>query len=181
MMKKFLAIIAVITAAGVTATVAQSGNIALKEGTRELQLSGHYDPDDVDDYSIDINVGYGQFIVDNLELGVLLGYSGSDNVDIYGIRGFAEYNLDNGSKWVPYGRVSAGWLGAEIDTPTGKTDNDTVAIAGAVGIKYFLTETVAIAGEAEYTRASDDIFPKDNGKVDDDNLVFNLALRFFIP
>jgi opacity protein-like surface antigen len=156
---------------------------ALSQGTKELAVSGNYDPDAFDDYQVALEVGYGYFIADNLEVGASVGYAGSEHVDIYGILGFVEYNFNLGGRVVPYVRASVGWLGAEVEDPvTGiKDDNDTAAAAGAVGVKYFITDTVALALEGEYTKATDDIFINDDNELEDDNIDFNLSLRFYIP
>ena len=185
-MKKYLALIVAATLVGAAwaqAAEKSSGNPALKTGVREVALSGNYDPDAADDYSLNLNAAYGQFVIDNLELGVRGLYKGSDHIDIEGIQGFAEYNLDLGSKWVPYGRVAAGWLGGQVSDPNTTNDEsaDTSAFAVAGGVKYFITEWVALGADVEYTKASDDIFVNDDGELEDDDVEVNLSLRIFLP
>jgi hypothetical protein len=183
-MKKYLAFLSVAAMAGfaLSATAQEGSSVALQEGTRELALSGNYDPDAIDDFDLSIEVGYGQFIVDNLELGAKVGYQGTDHTDLMRLLGFAEYNFPMDAPVVPYVRASGGWIGSEIENDLGDdTSNDTAAAAGAAGLKYFITDTVAAAGEVEYTKATDDVFVDEDAEAQDDNVEFNLSLRFYIP
>lgn len=101
--------VATLMAAGlVTAAENSAGNPSLKEGTKELRLSGHYDLDAFDNYDWELQGGYGVFVIDNLELGAAADLSATDHTKLYGLSAFAEYNLDLGSPLVPYGRISAG-------------------------------------------------------------------------
>lgn len=204
-MKKLLVIIAVAMVAGAawaqtvepTKSVAQTlepagdvalkqgtkGNVALKQGMKEVALSGNFDPDAFDEYNFSLKPAFGVFVIDNVEVGVRGLWEGSKHVDIMGIQGFAEYNLDLESPLVPFVRVAAGWLGGELDVDGGEDQsNDTASAAGAVGVKYFITDMVALGLDVEYTKATDDIFVSDDDEeLQDDNVEVNLALRVFLP
>jgi opacity protein-like surface antigen len=174
-MKKLVIMLAVAVVAGMAQAV------TLKEGTKEIALSGNYDPETADNFNYSLQPGYGVFIADNFEIGALGLLNGSENATIYGVKAFAEYNFDVHEVWAPYVRAGAGWLGSTLDDNGGANEHqDTSVVTGAAGFKYFLTDNVAISTEVEYTYAADDIFVNDD-KLEDDNIEFNLALRFYIP
>jgi opacity protein-like surface antigen len=156
--------------------------VILTEGTQEIEVSGFYDPEAADDYEYDLTLGYGRFLIDNFELGVRGTVSGSDHVTLYGIQGLAEYNFPVAERVSLFVQGTVGWLGGEVkDRVTGdKESNDTAAASVAGGAKYFITDTVALSLDVEYTKATDDIFANDDD-LEDDNVDFNLALRFYIP
>ena len=183
-MKKLMILAAAVGMVAMMVGVSQAG--VLKEGTQEIQLSGNYDPNAIDDYNYTLKLGYGRFIVDNLEVGVRGLLSGTDHVSLSGIQGLVEYNIPMSDKWGIFVQGTLGGLYGKVEDPNSgnDADNETVAASVAGGVKYFLTETVAISGDVEYTKCADDVFvdsSDDKLELVDDNVEFNLALRFYLP
>jgi hypothetical protein len=179
-MKKWMIVAAAVGMVAMVAGVSKAG--VLKEGTQEIILSGNYDPDAFDDYNYTLRLGYGRFIMDNLEIGVRGLATGTKHVTIDGIQGLIEYNIPMSDKWGFFVQGTVGGLYGKVEDPNSgnDVDNETVAASVAGGVKYFLTETVAISGDVEYTKCADDVYVEDDELVDD-NVEFNLALRFYIP
>jgi hypothetical protein len=180
-MKKLTIAAMAVLAAAVVVGVAQG--MTLKKGTQEIQASGSYDPDDVDNYSADLTLGYGRFIADNFEVGIRGTYGATEHVKLFGVQGLAEYDFPVADKVNLFVQGTLGWLGGRFNPDVGDTqNNDTAAASAAAGAKYFITDSVALALDLEYTKAADDVFVNDSeGELVDNNTQFNLSLRFYIP
>lgn len=150
---------------------------SLKQGTQEIVVEGLFDPDAPGDQQLDLSITYGQFIQDNLEVGVEGSFSDNDLLSTYGIAGFAEYNFDQGTELVPFVGAGIGWINTDPDEGSSE---DAVAVSVSAGVKYFLAENVAIRADVTYTWASEDVFLEDDD-VSDTDLAVNLGMAFYIP
>lgn len=172
-MKKVLSAFAVFAlVAGV------SYGASLKQGTKEIVLEGLFDPDTQFDQQIDVGVKLGQFIQDNVEVGVLAAYSDNDVLEEMGLGAFAEYNFDQGTEIVPFVGVAVAWANVDADDIESE---DAATASGSVGVKYFLAENVAASLDLTYTQASEDIYSEDGGDLEDKDMTVNLGMRFYIP
>jgi hypothetical protein len=155
----------------------------LDEGTKELRVAGSYDGDHPLDYQAVLDLGFGYFIMDNVEVGCLLGWQGNDVFDLYEVGAFAEYNFDLDSPIVPFVQVGALWVGAEVDddiyNDSNSIDEDAWAGRFGAGVKYFIRDGVALALEGVYDIASEDVYADDDGDVDDYNWQALLGLRIY--
>jgi opacity protein-like surface antigen len=172
-MKKVLIALAVL---GLVAGV--SNGASLKQGTQEIVIEGLFDPDTQFDQQIDLGIKYGQFIQDNVEVGVLAAYSDNDLLEEMGFGGFAEYNFDQGTELVPFVGAELAWVNVDGDDIESE---DAVTLGGYVGVKYFLAENVAVSLDGKYTQASEDIYSEDGGDLEDKDMTINLGMRFYIP
>jgi opacity protein-like surface antigen len=85
--------------------------------------------------------------------------------------------IDIGNEWVPY--VGVGIDYANSDPEMGES-SDAAEIVGAIGVKYFLTDTLAIDASFNAKQASDDIYPDDDD-MNDVTWNITLGLRYLIP
>ena len=172
-MKKWIAL------SVIAAFASTSSAVMLSEGTRELVVIGLFDPDTEFDSQLDIGIAYGQFVQDLVELGVGATLSDNDVLETWSVFAFAEYNWDMGTELVPYVGVTISYANAEIDFGDGfDADDDAFGVGGSLGVKYFISENIAISGALNYEWASEDIFFEDDG-VEDTNFDVDLAMRFF--
>ena len=151
---------------------------ALMQGGWELGLDGGFDFEDMHGTALAVDVSIGYFIKDNIEIGGILGYAFAegdpDNDTVVVVGAFAEYNFDLGNNWVPY-------VGAELGYAlydAAGIDENVFQVAGSVGVKYFMTENWAIAGEIVFVWASEDIF-NNGGTIEDTDLGANLGIRTY--
>ena len=152
---------------------------AIQEGTRELIVEGGWDPDGASGTELDLTVGYGVFVRDAIEVGGLLGYTSYE--DAYGagsdwkvlaIGGFAEYHFDMASMTVPYIGAEVGYTSYEA----GSLDDSTFVYGPKVGVKYFITDNVAVDVALTYMLAGEDIFVND-GILEDNDLSLSFGIR----
>ncbi len=149
----------------------------LDAGTKELLLSGSVDFDTPVGTDLTLDIGLGHFVADNIEVGVLAGISDNDAGTLWRLGAFGELNLPvEGLGVVPF--VGAAVLYAYADPKEGSSDDALVGRASA-GLKYFLTSDLAIAAQANFEVASEDIYVEEDGKVSDTNWDITLGLRYF--
>jgi opacity protein-like surface antigen len=151
---------------------------SLTQGTSELTVDGLLDPDGASGTELSLDVGYGYFVQDNIEVGGEVSFADNDDVMSYGLGGFAEYNLDQGTALVPFVGAGLGWVNTEIDALD--VDDDAIVAGIYGGVKYFLAENIALTAQINLDWASEDIFLND-GDVEDTNIDVTLGMRFFLP
>lgn len=151
-MMRTWAVVAMVLAAAVSAVFAQS----IEQDTMEVILNGSVDfqtPGGKAGY--DINLALGYFVIDNLEVGP--GFNvvsdGSDNG--WGLGGFTEYNFNLDMPLVPY-------VGAYLHYVSGDYYSESaLQFMGALGLKFFLSESVALGGAFQYRYANKDVYNND--------------------
>jgi hypothetical protein len=150
----------------------------LRRGTKELALSGAFDFENQGDPTIDLNLRYGFFIQNRLEVGGFAEVAGDfDNVFRYGLGGFGEYHFAPIMvSTVPY--VGADVALAFVDTDLGE-DNAALVFTPRVGLKWFLREFIAIDTNFFVALATDDLYENDQDDLDAYDIGMNLGLRFF--
>lgn len=136
---------------------------ALHKGTQEVSVTGYWDPDGAMGSEFDVSGSYGMFIMDNLLAGGMAGYASyEDSVSgmtadtrIWMLGGFMEYHVDLGMLTVPYAGLELGFASYKI---SGAPAESSFFYGPKVGMKYFLSEKVALDFALKYLIASDDIF-----------------------
>jgi outer membrane protein W len=172
-MKKYLVVAMVMAMA--TAVYAQP---SIMEGTREFSISGGYDPDGVVGSELDLELGYGVFLRDGVEVGGLLGYTSYEDaglggdLKVWALGGFVEYHFDMASMSVPYIGATVGYSNYD----TGALDDSSFVYGPRVGVKYFIADNVAVDIALEYLLASEDIFVNE-GVVEDNDLSLSFGIR----
>jgi hypothetical protein len=170
-----------IGAAAVLLTVATGANAAdsaLERGTHEFGI--HLSPDlfgPVGD-TLFLDVGYGVFVRDRLELRASASYTLLEDVvgpekdyRAWDVAVGADYHLLLG-RAVPFAGLFVGWHRINIDTGA----ESAMTWGPRLGLKYFLADNVALAFDAAYAQASKEVFFNDF-ELDDQDLVTSLGLR----
>lgn len=132
----------------------------LKQGKQEFRIQGLFDFDAEDSYSIDAEVKYGYFIVDNWELGANISTDLGKSYKSGNVGVFTEYNFTNSSYFVPYVGLATELVRATYDDRgnnlESKNFNATaVNIKSSLGVKYFISENVAVTTEVNYNVVTD--------------------------
>jgi hypothetical protein len=169
-MKKALAIVAVL------ALAAASYGMTIAEGTTEIGVDGYYDAESVNGSVISLDLGYGVFLMDNVEVGAAVGFLDNDALTTWRLGAFAEYNFDIGSELVPYIGATVNWANSDVDQGE---ENDAIEGVASAGVKYFVTETLAIDGAANMKWASEEIY-FDDDDINDTTWNITVGLRYLI-
>ncbi len=172
-MKKIAALIAAVA----LASQAHATSIAL--GTQELQLNGGIDFDSVSGTAISLDVGYGYFIADYLEVGGLLGFSDDDFVTSISAGGFVEYNIETETTAVPFIGSSLRIVDVDLDTGLVEEGETAGALGLYAGVKFFVTEDMAVSVRALAETATEDIYVEDDGQVENVDFRIDFGLRYF--
>lgn len=158
---------------------------AVEVGTSEIGLSGSadFDKNVVTGSStlIDTEATYGYFVAENVEvLGVGAIIFTEDEVVAGQLGARSEYHFSDLTvlRSVPFVGAGVSWL--HTDSTIGLQDQDTALFDFSVGIKYMLSDSVALAVRGVYEIATDDVFfDGEDQTFTDDNWGFDWGLRIF--
>ncbi len=154
---------------------------SIQEGTRELFLEGSWDSKGATGSEMDLTVGYGVFMRDQVEVGGFLEYSSVEDaggigsgVDatLMGLGGLLEYHFDMASMSVPY----VGFRVAYLSVEQGSFDDSAITYGPRIGLKYFIADNVAIDIALNYTLSTEDIYVNE-GVVEDKDMSLQLGIR----
>jgi len=147
----------------------------LDKGTKVLEGAGSID---VMADELQIQLAYGQFVADGVEVAVVAGLIDNDRYMSTELGLRAEYNLILGSPLVPF--LSAGVVWADVEADGSDLDTDAAVFSVGGGVKYFIRDNVALAFSGNYLYATDDIFvDSDDGKLNDDEFRILFSVRFY--
>ena len=149
-MKK-LALIAMMAAA------ATSFGATIPMDTLELRLGGKMDftnPQGKVDWLVESGLGY--FVVDNIEVGGIMDWGYDGNNMGLGLGGFGEANLDLDSFIMPYFAMRLQYNFGPYYSNI--ADRNYILWEPAVGLKFFLSESVAIYSELYFDLATEKAF-----------------------
>lgn len=83
-----------------------------------------------------IQLAYGQFVADGIEVAVVAGLRDNDEYMSTELGVRAEYNLVRDSAFVPFLGAGVVWTDAEVDA--GDVDTDAAIFSVGAGVKYFI-------------------------------------------
>lgn len=147
----------------------------LDKGTKVLEGSGVIN---VMGDDLQIQLAYGRFIADGVEVAVLAGLRDNDAFMSTELGARVEYNLVLDSALVPFLSAGAVWADAEADDSG--IDTDAAVFSAGGGVKYFIRNDVALAFDGNYLIATDDIFvDSEDGEVQDDEVRFLFSVRYY--
>ena len=167
----------------------------LEAGTRELTVQGNFDLEGGSDFQWNLAIGYGYFLTDGWEIGINGNFSDRGSLESYGAAVFTEYNFNRQSRWVPYIGASVGWQQSDYDGTLRVIEDDgeiigleridgkedAVTVTAYLGLKYFISRNIAIAGQLQGTWAGEDLFGdgSDVDDFDDWRTSFVIGMRFY--
>lgn len=129
----------------------------IQQDTLELRLGGNMDFDNPSgkfDFMLDTGIGY--FVLDNIEAGGLIAWAYDGSHFGYGIGGFGEFNIDVDSMAMPYVGMKLQYFFGDFYV------KNFVNVEFTGGVKFFLSEEVAIFTELYYDLASESAYINDN-------------------
>lgn len=133
----------------------------LKKGTQEFNIQGLVDFNADDKYSVDLNAKYGYFVKDGWEVGANITTDFSRSYKAGGVGIFTEYNFVNGTAFVPYVGMGTELITADYsDNRDDRLDSESFNATAMnfktnAGVKYFISNNVAITTEVNYNIATD--------------------------
>ena len=161
----------------IAAVAATTHGMFLEEGTSEFSISGTLDFDTANGTLTALNLFYGYFFIDYLEIGMAGSYLNDDAVQRWALGPKAEYNFDIGYSAVPYIGGSLKFASTEFKHADKDETAGVVGVEG--GVKFFISEYAAISVALVGELASEDIYPdEDDGMADTDSRL-DVGLRIF--
>ncbi len=147
----------------------------LDKGTKVLEGAGYMD---VMGDDLKIQLAYGQFFADGLEVAVVAGLRDNDAYMSTELGVRAEYNLVLDSPLVPF--LGAGVVWADAESDDSDLDADAAVASAGGGLKYFIRDDVALAVNGSYLVATDDIFvDSEDEELKDDEFRILFSVRFY--
>lgn len=184
--------------AAVLALTTTSHAIMLSQGSRELAVEGLFDTHGPDGDQTDLVIFYGEFPEDNMEIGLQGRVHESERLTEWrvGVRvemNFTQYEV------VPYVALTLEYADVDVEpddeapvapaaegaaAPAAVPDEDDLnkqaaVVGGHVGLKWFISETIAISGAFVAEYSSEDMYPTDNGGLEHSDASLRLGMRFF--
>ncbi|MCL4456718.1 MAG: porin family protein [Nitrospirae bacterium] len=172
-MKKFLAIMCILTAVLFYCSGAEAVEAGISEGTSELgtmaaisSLSGKAQGSKFTSTTTLGLAQYGYFITDHIQLGGSVLYMGQTSKtadekstsDATGIDLYGKYHFySKGQSVVPYLGVQAGYLDISAKSDGDSASGDAFSYGGMGGLKFFITEKISFNTELNYRRYKMDI------------------------
>jgi hypothetical protein len=168
----------IVAAAMLTGVAFAQDNITpnLNEGTKTIEGSGSLDTDTPVGTQFDLQLAFGYFVMDGLELAGVGGIQDNDDFTTYEFGGRVEYNILTDTPLVPFVGAGVLWAGADADEGD---DEDTYVARFSAGVKYFIDDNVALALSIVYDKAGDDIYIDEDGDADDNNFKGLFGIRFY--
>lgn len=163
--------------AGILST-AHAHAVNLLQGSREVGVSGLIDFDGGAGTLIALDASYGFFWADFVESGLHGGVMDNDVVSTWRLGLFTEYNFFRNTALVPYLGGSLDLLGTQLEVADGSSDEFAGSIGLDLGVKYFITDSVAVSTQLGLDVATADVYPAEDG-AEDVNWDLTLGMRFF--
>lgn len=148
----------------------------LSKGTKELDISGNFDPKGSAGTQIWTALGFGYFVMDNLELAAAGAFIYDDYETGYHPAVGAQYNFNLGYKLVPFIGINLGW---GIWDYKDIEDTDGFVYGGEAGLKLFITDALALSASVDYDLSTGNIWMEKDGKMVDSNWGVNWGLRYY--
>lgn len=175
--KWFVFAVAAMLAGSAFAAEKESSGVTpnLDKGTKVLEGAGYIN---VMGDDLQIQLAYGQFVADGIEVAVLAGLRDNDRYMSTELGARAEYNLILDSALVPFLNAGVVWAAAEADESD--LDTDAAVFSAGGGVKYFIRDDVALAVNGNYLVSTDEIFvDSDDGELQDDEFRILFSVRFY--
>jgi len=167
--------------AALTAAAAQGAALVTK-GANELAAEGKLDFATAAGTDVKLELKYAYFIMDRVSVGAQGVLADNDAVSAYGIGLTAEYNFVLPAGYKPlFGTDLVPYLGIAVDYRHAKLFEESesaVVFGGEAGIKFFLTDTTALALGLVGEYATEEIYVDDLEATDKD-LSLQLGMRFY--
>ena len=151
--------------------------VALKQDTQEFRAEGHFDPETYGGGEFEVSLTYGYFIMDDLEVGGRIHYLDNDVTSLFSLGTFVEYNFDLEREVLPFVGVALDY----VTSDTGLENNSAVALSGYAGVRYFLTENIAIGAQVRLTAASAEVFASEDGGAENTDITVLFGMSYFLP
>ena len=155
--------------------VAGSQAQMLDQGTMAIDLEGNFDHKSAAGSQVWTGLGFGYFPIDKLEL-IAAGYFLHDDYDTgYHPALGAQYHVDLGCRLVPFVGVNLGW---GIWDHKDADDQDGFVYGVEAGLKYYLTDNLAVSAAFDYDWSTGDLWSEKEGQLVDNNWGLHWGLRF---
>lgn len=149
--------------------------VMLEAGTQEISVQGRLDLESESGTTLELEGGYGYFVVDFGEIGLRGRLLMSESLKSYRLGGFGEYHFDVGFISVPF---MGGGLGLVMSDPEEGKNKTALYLNGVAGVKIYLLENVALAIQGKLEIATDKVYPGED-EMERWDFTLDMGLRFY--
>lgn len=172
-MKKRSIILFVFLTAGFALHASAQQMWPLMEGTQEIQLSGSLDWDSSTGDRTELNLGYGYFLAEGIEVGPRISMLTDDDNDMLALDAYIEYHYPVADNLAPYAGFSLGLFNNDKGA-----DSTAAGATISFGCKFFLVEDLALDLSFNHTQSTADVFVAEDSS-DSHRSGVKVGLRFF--
>lgn len=173
-----------ILAAGILVSMATLAPAAalITQGSNEIEVAGELDFDTEIGTRFLLELNYAYFFWDRIALGGRGSVFRNDAVTEWSVGGTAEYNFSLPEGWLPLlGTDLVPFVGGAVDlryVELFDISETAVVFSGEGGVKFFLTDTTAVALSLVGEWATEEIYADDKEPTDL-NLFVKAGMRFY--
>ena len=164
------------------AVPAAMGSALITRGSNEIAVGGKLDFATAAGTDLDLNAKYAYFFWDRISLGARTTMGNNDVMNHFGIGLTAEYNFILPEDIRPlFGTDLVPFLGVAVDYQHAKLfdEKENAVVFGTEGgVKFFLTDSMAITLSLVGELATEDIYA-DDLEATDKNLSLQVGMRFY--
>lgn len=184
-MKKMIGVLAVMLAAGGASAA------MLNAGTSEFGVGGTLNFESAAGARLDLNTSYGYFFIDNLMVAGRFGVFNDNSYQGWDLGAKCEYNFDLGpdyeaiigTDFVPYIGGALDFKQSnfkDLDEVEGEDSKRNAVVFGIEGgVKFFLTESVAVSAALVYEAATAEIYARKDNEYGKTEGRLELGMRFY--
>ncbi len=179
--------------AAVLGLATSSPAVKLGADTQSLDLGGGLEFESAAGVTEHLRVGYGYFLMDYLEVGGLFSLVHNDVVTAFGFGPKVEYNFEldlpvvvpfvGSAITFQHAKVSSReyFINSEgrIDTQTDSDVKNALNLDLYGGLKFFLTDQLAINADLVLSAATSDLYERKDGGTSKTNARLELGLRYY--
>lgn len=165
------------------AVPAAMGEALLTKSTSELGVGGRLNFNSGEGTAFRMDLNYAYFVIDRLSIGGRFSFADNEFDNFYSLGLSTEYNFGLPDSVKPlFGTDLVPFLGGYVDyrraSFSGLSDESAAVLGGETGVKFFLTDTMALALSLVGEWASEDIYVDDE-ELTDLTLFLDLGMRFY--
>ncbi|MCP5488549.1 MAG: hypothetical protein H7A43_07850 [Verrucomicrobia bacterium] len=149
-------------------------------GTQRVNLSGMFDPNTEGGSRFQLGFGYGQFVIDTVELGGMFAIQADDVIETFSAGLYLEKNLYGGGPLIPFVGSSFQFISSNIDVQNLGVEKSASGFGLGLygGASIFVHPDIALRAQVTFSAATDDVYAEEEDIANTD-IRLDIGLSFY--